>query len=534
MRRFLVAFSLLLFAVPLHLSAAQSPSTIPQEAPAASQVEGQWRMSPLVMKGAQVPEMDGQFQEFGEAYVLENALVFWARFGPGEKDWGLFSLKEGKLAKIFLEDIEFVAPDSRRVKVRRDTPQPPVFHAGKRILYISMKNPDHVYGWDGERLVRVLCAGDQLDVSGVRYTVKKATVINVGPDGRALIYYDANQPQHINGWVLHDGTTFTPVWKEGDALPGMPGVQIKNLSAGHFCFFSCVGAPWLLEDGSILAPLEVTGAPYKTALFHVSRDKTEKIIAEKTQEPGSPYIERLGDLLVARSDSFVMDASWTLVTSTSSGPYVLTYTYYEHPELLVYHQGKFRVESFVGARELLWLVVGRRRNVSFAFDRAMFLTPDSPHLLVTLKVSKITELFWKSQGVFNSFPGLYFWDGEKLSPVPWETALGMDISAVLKTLESEPKRALWNLPSQPKVIGLRRIGGPASGAGILLPTGGSTGAQWFIPSNSVNGELERGPQFQVAGRTVTVADVVAWKSPEQALVELEDGFFLLTKTADTK
>lgn len=528
MRRFLVAFSLHLFAVPLHLSAAQSPPKIPQEAPTASQVEGQWRMNPLVMKGAQAPEIDGQFQEFGEAYVLENALVFWARFGAGEKDWGLFSLREGKLSKVLLEDIEFVAPDSRKVKVRRDTPQPPLFHAGKRILYISMMNPDYIYGWDGERLVRVLCAGDQLDVSGVRYTVKKATVINVGPDGRALIYYDANQPQHMNGWVLHDGTTFTPVWKEGDALPGMPGVQIKNLSAGHFCFFSCVGAPWLLEDGSILAPLEVTGAPYKRALFHVGRDKTEKIIAEKTQEPGSPYIERLGDLLVARSDSFVMDVGESGLVMGGSG---LINTY-RQPELLFYHQGKFRLEVFIkekfvpGGGE--WVLPG------YAFDQGMFLSSDSPRVLITAEQSwssrKVGLL--KNKRTDISFPRMYFWDGERLSGIPWEEALGMDIPTVIKALEMKPEH-YWS-HVQAKAIRLQRITGPVNGVGILLPTGGPTGPRWFVGSNSVNGGLERGPRLQVAGRTVTVADVVAWRSAGEALVQLEDGFFLLTKAADAK
>jgi hypothetical protein len=512
-----------------------------------SQVEGSWRLTPLVAKGAAAPETNGQFQEFGETYVMENMLVFWGRFGPGDKDWGLFSLKDGKLSKVLLEDVEFIAPDSRKVKVDRPDPSKTwtYSHAGKRMLYISPNLP-HVYGWDGDRLVRVLCAGDELEVSGVHYTVKRATVLDVGPDGRALIYYDANKPQHVNGWVLHDGTSFTPLWKEGDSLPGMPGVQIKNLSAGPDCTFNCVAAPRVLEDGSILAALEVTGAPYKTALFHIARDKTEKIIEQKwtrrgslhleTPEPGNPYIARLGDLLVARSDSFAMDLSGGL----GEGVWVVKrrgdVTFCPNPilGLLLYYQGKFEVESCAGLRELLMVSPHGSKVWNhydfFAIDHGMFLAPDSPRLVFTVRATRST-LLGASQNKRRdlSFPGLYFWDGKQFSTVPWETALG---TAELNTLETTGK--VYSGPPPPKVIGLRRITRPVSGVGILLPAGGPNDSRWFISSDSTDGKLERAPQFRVADRTVTVADVLAWRSPEEAVVQLDDGFFLLAKTADAK
>jgi len=553
MRTSLVAFLLLFPTFPtfLHVAAAQPPPQTQAPGPTVSQVQGPWRITPLVVKGAQAPETNGQFQEFGETYALENALVFWARFGPGDKDWGLFSLREGKVSKVFLQDVEFVAPDGRKVKVRRDTSFPVLLHAGKRMLYISMGYPDHVYGWDGERLVRVLAAGDQLEVGGIRYTVKRATVFNVDSEGRALLYYDANEPQHLNGWVMHDGTNFTPLWKEGDTLPGMPGVQIKNLSAGHFCYIHCVGAPWLLEDGSILAFLEVTGATSKKGLFHVARDKAEMIITDniqgggsldtklgealaeiarifpgKTQEAGRTEIS-LGDVLAGRSSSFLV---------SMTGYFEKGGRHYSMPLLIFYDQGQLRV-SGVEDREVKEMPYhwyeSSDRNFGLAFDRAMFLAPDSPRLLLTLKVSKTERHLGllANKRTVVSFPGLHFWDGEKLSPVPWETALGMDISTALKTLESKPEH-YWISLQAPKTIGLWRISGPVSGVGVLLPAGGPTGPRWFVGSNSVNGQLEQSPQFQVAGRTVTLANVVGWKSPQEALVQLEDGLFLLTKAAD--
>jgi hypothetical protein len=544
MRKLRLAFLLLVLPIPLRLGAAQAPPKVPEEARTDSQVEGHWRITPLVVKGAQAPETNGQFQEFGETYALENALVFWARFGPGNKDWGLFSVREGKVSKVFLQDVPFAAPDGRKVKVNDLIPA--VLHAGKRMLYISTESPDHVYGWDGERLVRVLCAGDQLEVSGVRYTIKKATVFNVDPEGRALLYYDANQPQHMNGWVLHDGTSFTPLWKEGDTLPGMPGVQIKNLSAGHFCVTNCVKEPRLLEDGSILAFLEVTGAPYKKALFHIARDKTETMITDEFQGAGSLDEKLLAAAAKIRADwpdlpkkfwAGRMAISMEDVLAARSNSFVVSLSGYMHskddrallwrPLLLFSDQGQVRVFS-VEDREFKkmphhWY---DQLDVEFAFDRAMFLGPDSPRVLVTVKVSK------RTQGIDFSFPGLYFWDGEKLLPISWETALGMDAATVMKMLESKPEH-LWN-PTVVKTIGLWRIGGPVSGVGVLLPVGGPTGPRWFVGSASANGQLEQSPQFQVAGRTVKVANVVAWKSPNEALVQLEDGFFLLRNPVEVK
>jgi hypothetical protein len=544
MRASRLAFLLLLFPTFLHVAAAQSTLPAQPPTPIVSSVEGPWSMTPLVLKGAPAPETTGQFQEFGEAYILENALVFWARFGPRAKDWGVFSVREGKVSTVFLRDVEFLAPDGRKVKARTDSPV--LLHAGKRMLYISMTYPDHVYGWDGERLVRVLAAGDQLEVGGVRYKVKRATVINVNSEGRALLYYDANEPQHLNGWVMHDGTSFTPLWKEGDSLPGMPGVQIKNLSAGHFCYVHCVGTPWLLEDGSILAPLEVTGAPYKKALFHIAHDKTEAMITEEFQGAGSldgkllAAVKRfltedmafpgargdffgMGEVLAARSNSFLlsMTSFGTEIKQGKDSPWM------PFVVLLFYDHGQLRVAG-VEDREFKkmphhWY---DKLNVEFAFDRAMFLAPDSPRLLLTLRVSKRTE------GIDFSFPGLRFWNGEKLSTVPWETALGMDPATALKMLELKPEH-LWN-EVQVKTIGLWRVSGPVSGVGVLLPATGPSGPRWFVGSNSVNGQLEQSPQFQVAGRTVTVANVIAWRSPKEALVQLEDGFFLLTKAVDAK
>jgi hypothetical protein len=329
-----------------------------------------------------------------------------------------------------------------------------------------------------------------------------------------LMYYDANEPRHINGWVLHDGTSFTPVLKEGDPLPGMPGAQIKYL-----------GSARLLEDGSILAILEVTGAAYKRALFHIARDKTETIIDQElvwrasqfwSKRPGRPLVARLGKVLVARSDSFVMDLK---VYAGPGGQWVRVDGSLCPPDIpLFYYRGKFEADPCPHLET--WSSEG-----AVGLDHAIFLAPGSPRVVFTVATV--------------SSPSLYFWDGGQLSAVPWEEALGMDGPGALKAMETKRGSMIGRALLRPvevevKEIRLRRIAGPVSGVGVLLPLSGSAGARWFIPSDSVTGKLERGPQFQVPGRTVTVADVLAWRTPEEALVELEDGYYLLTKAADLK
>jgi hypothetical protein len=536
MRRITFVFSILSLALQLQLAVAQSAPKPAVESP-VSQVEGAWRLTPLVAKGAAVPDTNGQFQEFGETYAMDNMLVFWARFGMDDKDWGLFSLKDGKISKVVSEGVDFVAPDSRKLRLERPTPffNHTRFDAGKRMLYISSDMPQHVYGWDGERLVRVLCAGDPLEVNGVRYTIKKATVLDIGPDGRALIYYDANKPQHMNGWVLHDGTSFKPLWKEGDPLPGMPGVQIKNLSAGPSCMAYCVGAPKLLEDGSVLAALEVTGDSEKVALFRLSPGKTEKINVEITSEffmPGEHRglaKRRIGELLMARSDSFITDVSIG-ATSATPGTTYITRNYYLAPRLLFYHQGKAQIVSKVGGREE---GVVPTHDLEYLFHSGMYLTPDSPRLVFAVTSTSTQDVGkWVKKHVFYDFPRLYFWDGEELTDIPWEAALQMDKKKAVETLQSKPVGYYTML--RPKAIALRRITRPVSGVGVLLPADGPDGSRWFIPSDSSDGKLQRAPRFRVADRTVTVADVLAWNTPEEAVVGLEDGYFLLTKAADVK
>ena len=146
---------------------------------------------------------------------------------------------------------------------------------------------------------------------------------------------------------------------------------------------------------------------------------------------------------------------------------------------------------------------------------AAFLGPDSLRALVTMRVSG-------RHGQGSSYPAIYFWDGEKLSSVVWEDALGLPPDAVRGLLRAHRKG-----PTEAKI---RAIPGPAGGVIVTLPPLGGAPATWYVPSNSADGKLQPVPRFPVEGRVITLADVISWKEPNEVLTQTEEGYFLLRRT----
>jgi hypothetical protein len=129
---------------------------------------------------------------------------------------------------------------------------------------------------------------------------------------------------------------------------------------------------------------------------------------------------------------------------------------------------------------------------------------------------------------FQSYPGLYFWDGEKLSSVAWEEALGLSPSAVVEQLQQKPKFGQTYM-SMVQSISLRSIPGPIGGVSVRLPLPADSRVNWFIPANSTDGKLQPAPRFPISGHDITVADVLAWRGMDEVLAETHEGIFLLTR-----
>ena len=511
---------LLLIALWCIALAAQSAKTeMEQQRAQLPDIAGPWQLKPLLLRGAAAPDTGGTFLEFGETYAMDDFLVFWARYGEGEKAWGLFSLKNGKVVKVLSENTELPTPDGHKIKVtRHPTPSTsarqanwksmsaivqeswPVIRAGKRMLYISARRPDHVYGWDGERLLRVLGNGDTLTVGGAQYQIKRAQVLDVNTVGQALLYYDASKPES-EGWVLHDGASFIPLWKEGDALPGAPAIRIKNLSSGPGCIFKCVVPPRLLPDGSLVAFVETATG---TEFFRISSDKSESL---STTGGGAPRA-----ILDARPDAYILDIS----KASTEFEWQQT-TFYDSPKLLFYETGK---SVAVGKLDIVHFP---GKNDVFAFDEAIFLRPDSSRALVTFEASA-QQKHWTKRTTGQSYPNLLFFDGQQVRRVPWEKTVGMDVGGVVNALE-KPYPSLMAAPWPDRIV-LHRVDGPVPGVRVELPRVGSGRSRWFVPADSTDGNLMQAPRFSLEGRTVTAADVIVWKG-DTAVVGIDDGYFLL-------
>jgi hypothetical protein len=487
------------------------------------EIPGSWQVKPLLIKGAAVPDGAGTFREFGETYVMENFFVFWGRFSDDEKAWALFSLRDGKISKILTDNTDFSAPDGHKIKVNRHPDKfSPTIHASKRMLYISAKHPNHVYGWNGESLIRVLGGGEVLTLAGVPYQVKRATVLDINESGQALLYWDANKPE-AEGWALHDGVNISPLWKEGDPLPGRRSEErIKNLSSGPFCISRCVPPPRLLPDGSLLAVVEKSAGG--TAMFKISRDNTE---------PLEGAVNKILKILAAQDTGYVAEVSEIPELGDKQ-------VYFNN--LLFYRAGRSHVQEEVpgdvstrfGHLEVNSMPP-RGRYTDFGYDDGVFLAPDSSRALVTLWVVTLEKKGnFKSELAILSFPGVYFLDDHGLKRIAWESALGLDPTSVPQALRSPVSGLNTGAGAMMHIypverIRLSKLEGPVPGVRVDLPPVGSGNRRWFVPATSTDGKLVREPKFKVEGQTVTAADVLFWKGPDAALVSLDEGYFQLER-----
>jgi hypothetical protein len=495
--------------------------------------DGKWQATPLALIGA-AAEGGGTFQQFGDMYATTRFVLFWARVGPTGKDWALFSSKNGKLVRAAREGVPVPTPDGRTIKLRQKPDEyTAVMRAGRDLVYISALFPDHVYAWDGERLVKVLAAGDILTVNGVACRIKKAVVLDVDDVGRALVYYDSSQPE-AEGWAIYDGSKFTALWKEGDALPGNPGVTIKNLSSGAFCRSNCVPDARLLADGSLLATVEVLGAPHKMGLYHFTASGARLLLADgqAAPDPTAPSVVRLGQILAARTDAFVMDDSETQRKTLHLGGTIYS-SIESSPRLLFCNAGRIRIFEFPGEFELTQ-VVGSRRSLpsgtTFDYDGAMFLDTTSPRALISVRAGSVSVTgAWIARQTTESYPGIYFFDGEKLERIRWEADLGLAPEAVKTKLTSAPKLSGLNSTPAERIL-LSRLDQPA-GVRVQLPSLDSARVARLVAAGSSDGKLMQGTAFETGGEAVTEADVLVWNSADEATVSTSRGIFSLRRLA---
>jgi len=494
---------LFLFFLPLAISPAQEPPAAepaPPELP-PQVVEGTWKVTPLVQKGA-AEAGSTSFPEIGwGVWVSSGELVFWARAGAGKDDWALLSLKNGQIRKIAQHDVEFTGPDGLKKKIRRGIGG---YYPAGQLLYVNVPLgrvgiDSNVYIWDGERLNKVLAKEDSLQIGSTTYTLDSVAVIGVRRDGKAMISYRTEKPKKTNGCLLHDGarleTTLLP-----DPLPGLPGVSPDVEGEVSYC---------PLFPGATFLHMTVKGAPYKSAVFRLTPQKAEKLLSDGDPDPFNE-----GKQLKLRYPPHI----WATGPDTAIllGPLGSGKLGLELP-IVAYDQGKVKtIAAFL------------RESKGFnAYDRGYVYYPHPGEVEVLFTVM-LQNISYMNGRVTRILPDLYHFDGERLMPVLWEQVLGKEIGSLKKGTGSLLDLAFYGLPRR---IEMRPVPGQARGVILEMPVKKDDPKRtWYLDTNAKEFKLTRVPQFQTTtGLRFDLDDVFAWKSETEALVRTEDGFFLLTR-----
>ena len=508
--RRLLSLSVVLFflVLPLAISPAQEQTAPaapapPPEPPPPQVVAGTWKVTPLAQKGA-AEAGTTTFPEFGSGYWVDSGeLVFWARTGneKDKDDWALFSLKNGQTRKIAQHDVEFTEPDGVQKKIRRGIGG--YFPAGK-LLFVNVPLgrvgiDSNVYIWDGERLNKVLAKGDSLQIGSTNYILDSVAVTGVRRDGLAILSYRTEKPEKTGGCLLHDGTRLI-VNLLPNPLPGLPGVSPDVKGETSYC-------PQFPE-GSVFF-MKVKGAPYKAAIFHLTPQKAEKLVADADPDPfqegktlGFRWPPRIWQ--TGPETAMILGPLWT-------GKQGLELT------VFAWNQGKLKpVRVFF------------RESKGFnAYDLGYVYYPHPRELevLFTVMLQNINSFNGRINRIL---PDMYHFDGERMTPVPWEQVLGKELRELRKGTGSLVDLMFYGLPRR---IEMRGVPGQARGVILEMPVKKDDPKRtWYLDTNARTLRLTPVPEF-ATGDThhFNLDDVFDWKSENEALVRTEDGFFLLTR-----
>jgi hypothetical protein len=514
----------------------ETPSTHQkQEATEPFKIKGgKWRRTPLLLRDAEIPDMpEARLRAFGQAFWLESGvLVFWAQASlPGKKneEWGLFSFKDNQLRTVMMqgekqtsryvsatgrgrtETMNLYRFDAPKGWTRGPRAQTPI-HAGKRLLYLSADS-GQVYAWNGESLIRILGKDDELTLRGERFQIGSARVLSIIPDGMALIYFKTKGPRKTNGWIFHDETTLTSSWMAGDSLPGLAGAHIENMIAypmhtyivgdSHKDPLYSLGVikPWISSD-AILAVLSVTGAPYKQALFRLTREKAEAILVEGQPDPLDPNekIDKIVDFAAVDADTLAVHVSRFKFLKGSGDI------------LLLYQNGKFR--------RIFDASLAPRDYNDFSVRSVTFLRKDPPLVLFMVKhTSKAHSKVDIHGNTYNLILHDFIcYDEGGLSNLTEKIFLG-ELTRLHSSHGDIPGIFIeTRLNDFEQMIDLAKLGLP-------LPTG-----RLFLSFNATKAELMPPSEFSIEeNRSINLGDVVTMMGPGQAIVQLEDGFHLLAK-----
>lgn len=518
-----VFFSLCFLAVK---SPAQA--TVPETIP------GEWELKPLALVGMPAPGASARF-EFIDLYfhqpvwIPSGFVTFWANTRPkdansvfGIKDnkiilsksddqkfWGLYSVKDGKVVKVFNEAELLTVTGTDKAKVERsyDFLRVNALVAGKNILYINASQSIwsgkiSIFSWDGDNLKLFLGNDSKLEIDGITYNVHSAYVRQAFRDGKALVVCTTNKPKTRVFELFHDGEKFIPVRlipEEDKPLPGMPGVLFDGMPVMPYFI------PSVHYDGGLIARMKVKGAPYKDAVFRITPEKAEKIIA-------------VGDADPFDSTKKIQSILWISGADKNSVAFVVSSAKKLEPVLMIYRDGKFQKvfdNTYPSVKDKAqWLL--------YSIGGGSFMSSDSSSYFFSVTLHRKSDL---KDYKYELLPHFFFFDGENLHHLS-ENAPTTQLT-----------RALWMSWLGKGVLDTKGIifQGVGSTGYRLFDSGyafyfeQNIGNSWLFESTGKIFTFKPAPEFNVPGKKISLGNVIGWKSPTEAFVRLDDGIYQLSR-----
>jgi len=314
---------------PFHafLTAALAASGLLAQAPKAV---------PLVLERVltlpiQVPDTQVALDKLGEVIVIApDFFVFTAHAAipsPGafNTGWGCFSWKGGELKTVLLDTKAFKPlhgePFPEKTNLGPDRSR---FLASAGRLYftastgwVAFTPQDHrswtggLYTWDGQRIQKVLAAGDTVPFNGATRTVKAANLLAVRADGSCLTYLRTDKE---SGLALVKPGSAEPFFQDGPE--GTLGTILAAAPQGEAIF-------------ALLEPKK--GEPFLAA---ITQGRVVRLLTLNGPDPTDPASRLYGIVQGEAADAEAL-AFWCLIYKEGKVDW-------KRGKLLLWDRGAFR------------------------------------------------------------------------------------------------------------------------------------------------------------------------------------------------
>jgi hypothetical protein len=357
-----------------------------------------------------------------------------------------------------------------------------------------------VYAWDSNGLRVAMGPGDTVSIGGQQFMVKWAELMDVSPAGEAALYFAADKPRGTYGLAMHGAQGIRGVVAEDQPVPGMPDATLLSFEDDAFA----------TNDGGLVvwAKVRQRGKDIK-GIFYFSERRSQALLIEGAPLPGNPDVKvrpRRNDLATV------------FLASSKSGIYQGLIAARDARTFLFWQQDLYPKRYYWLCHDATCTKLVFDKHEGFGPQDAEvkgieFLGSDTSAGVLSVRFSDSSR----------ERSDAYLFDGRQLTrlsrPEDYWTSVtpirgsgpftGVIISG--SQLLRQPEYRMGYRPDRPGVF--------------------QSGQRGFIDSKAVEKGLQPIPEFRtVDGRQVRLGNVRVWFSPNDAIVELDDGLYRMRRS----